>query len=161
MATQLDDFVRRVREYTGHDSVHVVSLSLGVTGVRYWLETRERHDWVTKFVGLAGANHGSSRAKRLDKAKPKLRFGPTRTNWFLNPENMDDPTHPLRKLNENETPGDINYYTLRGSDDRFFKENPKSPELAGAENKVIDANHAELLTDKETLNTIYDWLHTQ
>jgi len=157
MGAQLDEFVRNVMEFTGYDSVHVVSHSLGVTGVRYWLEQYERHSCVEKFIGLAGANHGSSRCKLLDSSH--FTVGSNRTSWFLNPENMDDSSHPLQKLNENETPGDIEYYTLRASSDRFFRQNPKSPELAGAENEVIEANHMNLLTKEESIQTVYNWLN--
>jgi hypothetical protein len=156
MAAELDTFVHRVRDFTGHDTVHVVSHSLGVTGVRFWLDEYERYDWVDKFVGLAGANHGSSRCKLLDQRQFSL--GPARSNWFLNPENLDDPKHPLVQLNENETPGDIQYYTLRASDDRFFREEPESPTLRGAENRLVDATHKELLTTEEVHEQIYSWL---
>lgn len=156
MATQLDSFIQRVRDFTGHDTVHVVSHSLGVTGVRYWLNKYERHSWVDKFVGLAGANHGSSRCKIF--GQKQIGFGPARTNWFLNPENLDDPDHPLVQLNENETPGGIKYYTLRGSDDRFFRDDPQSPKLHGAKNEIVEADHEELLTSNEVHGRLYRWL---
>jgi len=156
MAAQLDSFVRRVREYTGYDAVNVVSHSLGVTGVRYWLHHYGRHDWVDTFVGLAGANHGSSRCKHL--AWNQLTVGPARTTWFLNPEHLDDPDHPLARLNRDETPGDVDYYTLRATEDRFFRENPESPKLQGAHNAALETEHERLVRTEETFDRVYGWV---
>ena len=156
MAAQLDAFVAKVREYTGYDRVHVVSHSLGVTGVRYWLATYDRYDWIDTFVGLAGANHGSSRCGRF--ARYGLTIGPARTNKFLDPQRIDRDDHPLARLNEDETPGDVAYYTIRATRDRFFRENPRSPALDGATNEVVETDHVGLLTDEETLATMYGWL---
>ncbi len=156
MATQLDDFVERVRDHTGYDQVHVVSHSLGVTGVRYWLARDGRYDWVDSFVGLAGANHGSSRCERL--ASGQVPFGASSTNVFLHPGNLSDPSHPLSRLNECETPGDVDYYTLRATQDRFFRENPKSPRLDGAVNEQIETTHDGLVTAESAIEQVYAWL---
>lgn len=158
MADQLEDFVARVRDYTGYDTVDLVSHSLGVTGVRYWLDRDERYDWVDTFVGLAGANHGASRCRRL--AQAGVSAGAARTNWFLNPDNLDDPAHPLVRLNEEETPGDVEYYTLRATEDRYFRENPESPTLEGATNEVVETDHRGLLTAEAAVERTYDWLRT-
>lgn len=158
MAAQLDSFVRRVRDYTGYDEVDVVSHSLGVTGVRYWLDRYDRLDWIDSFVGIAGANHGSSRCKRL--ARYKIPFGPGSANRFLNPNRLDDPTHPLRRLNENETPGDVDYYTLRATHDRFFRENPESPKLEGAEDRLIRSTHTDIIEDETAIAQVYSWLRS-
>ena len=158
MAAQLDSFVQQVRAHTGYDRVHVVSHSLGVTGVRYWLARYGRYDWVDSFVGMAGANHGSSRCERL--ANSQIPFGSTRANWFLNPANLEDPSHPLARLNETETPGDVDYYTLRATDDRFFADHPESPKLAGATDRLIDATHEGLVSDEAAVERTYDWLRS-
>lgn len=156
MADQLDAFVDGVRDATGHDTVSVVAHSLGVTGVRYWLAREDRYDWVEAVVGLAGANHGSTLCRHLSKAG--LTFGPGRANRFLNPENLDDPEHPLARLNRNETPGDVAYYTIRATRDGFFPRNPESPILEGAINERVDADHRGLLTDESVHDMLYDWL---
>lgn len=156
MAEHLDPFIGRIREYTGYETVNVVSHSLGVTGVRNWLAEYDRYGWLDSFVGLAGANQGSSRCKAL--AEQNIKFGPAGSNWFLNPANLDESHHTLAQVNENETPGDIDYYTLRATDDRFFRQNPESPTLEGAVNEVVDTTHSGLLTDEETFEGIDAWL---
>jgi pimeloyl-ACP methyl ester carboxylesterase len=153
MARQLDAFVSRVREHTGYDTVHVVSHSLGVTGVRYWLERCDRHDWVDTFVGLAGANHGLERGSAL--ASDSINFGPGRVSSFLDPRALDDPDHPLARLNQNETPGDIDYYTVRASEDRFFRADPESPKLEGATDTVLETTHCGLLSADISQETVY------
>jgi len=156
MATQLDDFVAEVRAATGHDTVNVVAHSLGVTGVRYWLARRDRYDWVDAVVGLAGANHGSALCRYFSRAG--ITFGPGRPNWFLNPDNLEDPDHPLAALNRNETPGDVDYYTIRATQDRFFRENPESPALEGAVNEQVATDHRGLLTAEPVFERLSEWL---
>lgn len=156
MAAQLDEFVSHVREYTGCEQVVVIGHSLGVTGTRYWLETHDRYDWVSTFIGLAGANHG------LDFAAMCCRFGvddgPYRTSQFLRSdyERFDD--HPLAELNENETPGDVDYYTLRGAHDELFWGNRTSPMLEGAEeNLVLSTGHDGVRESEEALGLVFEW----
>ncbi|MHB9286065.1 esterase/lipase family protein [Halobacteriales archaeon Cl-PHB] len=156
MADQIDAFVARVRDHTGHDEVHVVAHSLGVTGARHWLAEYDRYDWVGSFVGLAGANHGSSRCKRL--ARSQVAFGPARTNRILSPDRLDDPDSFLSALNANETPGDVDYYTLRATDDRFFRANPESPRLEGATNRALETSHVGLVHEAAAHRQVYDWL---
>jgi pimeloyl-ACP methyl ester carboxylesterase len=158
MAAQLDDFVGRVRDYTGHDAVNLVSHSLGVTGVRYWLDRYDRYEWVDSFVGLAGANHGSSRVRKL--GLHRFPFGPARSSWFLDPDRLGDADHPLARLNEDETPGDVDYYTLRATRDRFFRDNPESPTLHGAVNEQVETNHRGLLRTPEACERVYEWLRS-
>ncbi len=156
MVRQLDAFVDRVREHTGHESVHVVAHSLGVTGARYWLDRRDRYDWVNSFVGIAGANHGSALCQRLDHSRVPL--GPAAAVRFLNPAHLDQPDHPLARLNENETPGDVEYYTVRATEDRFFPEDPTSPRLEGAINVAVPGTHDGLLGSDATFDHLSDWL---
>lgn len=63
MRNQLEDFVTKIQEYTGVNKVQVLGHSLGVTGLRYWMDGLddhpERYDRVEMFVSLAGANHGT------------------------------------------------------------------------------------------------------
>jgi len=155
MVGQLDNFVKRVREHTGHDAVHVVAHSLGVTGVRYWLDQRNRYSWVDSFVGIAGANHGSGLCQHLDRSRVPLPNGAVR---FLNPSHLERPDHPLARLNQNETPGDVDYYTIRAPKDRFFPDNPTSPTLAGATNVTVPGSHDGLLDQDATFDHLAAWL---
>ncbi|WP_276261282.1 esterase/lipase family protein [Haloglomus litoreum] len=169
-------------------TVDLVSHSLGVTGVRLWLADRRRYDWpsvsldadhpaarprfdrVDTFVGLAGANHGTPTC------------GPCRTGTgsgepcnVISPLCADEPGEPLYDLNHygadctdpdapcetNETPrGDrIDYYTIRGTADYFYADDPDSPVLAGAEsNVVVDGAHNATRASDTAIELVYQWV---
>lgn len=149
MAQQLDRFVGRVRSYTGCNTVNIVAYSLGVTGARYWLSTWGRLEWVDTFVGLAGANHGT--AANL--------FSPVDDDGMIGFGADGRPKEPLQELNQfGETPGEVEYYTIRGSFDEYFFINPRSPELAGAENVCLPCDHAGVRDSLDTLEYLHRWL---
>jgi triacylglycerol lipase len=155
MVEQLDAFVGKVREYTGAESVEIVAHSLGVTGVRCWLDARNRLPWVDSFISLAGANHGT--VLNTWCADAGLSRGPYRVSEFLRSDHDSVDGHPLARLNENETPGDVDYYTLRGTEDPLFWNCPESPELEGATNVAIETDHDGVRTDRTALEYIYRW----
>lgn len=162
MRNQLDDFVGKVLDYTGVNKVRVLGHSLGVTGLRYWMDGLddypERYDRVDGFVGLAGANDGTW------TCGPECEEGPdnARVCKFISHECADTPGLPLYELNApDETPHDdeIDYYTLRGSADEFFAVRPKSPVLAGAdENVEMATNHDGVRTESAAKELAYQWL---
>lgn len=156
MSEQLDSFVGRVLEYTGSERVDLVGHSLGVTGIRNWLADRERYEWVGSLVGLAGANHGTWTCGPGCAAGP----GSTRICDFLSHSCADAAGEPLYELNHpSETPGPTDYYTIRGTDDDFFRTRPGSPELDGAENVALEgAGHDEVRTSEETKDLLFEWL---
>ena len=157
MAEQLDDFVDRVREETEAEQVSVVAHSLGVTGVRYWLYEYDRYEWVEAFVGLAGANHGTVLSSWA--ADAGLTRGTYRMSPFLRADYAGDADHPLSRLNEDETPGEIDYYTVRGTDDPLFWRCADSPALDGAEeNVVLPVDHDEVRTDRRSKDLVFEWL---
>jgi triacylglycerol esterase/lipase EstA (alpha/beta hydrolase family) len=158
MAKQLDGFVRQVRRYTGSDTVSVVAHSLGVTGVRYWMDLRGRYDWVESFVAIAGANHGVSLCSGSED--PSLLGEYSRPSRFVGYRYRDDPNHPLSRLNDgDETPGDVAYYTIRGAYDHYYWHDPNSPKLDGAvENVLLWTNHIGTLTSSETHSLVVKWL---
>lgn len=156
MADQLDSFVEQVRSHTGTDAVDVVGHSLGVTGLRYWLMSRDRFSWVDNFVGLAGANHGTVLSTLCDEAG--LRGGPYGVNGFLRADYEDIDGHPLRYLNADESPGDVAYYTLRGTDDRLFWRCRDSPVLEGATNVLLETDHDGVRTDRSALEYVFRWV---
>jgi triacylglycerol lipase len=155
MADQLDAFVGRVRAYTGAESVDIVAHSLGVTGARYWLHREDRYDWVDTFVGLAGANHG------LVLSSMAVQTGFTSGTYKMSPFLRDDyhriDGHPLAVLNEDETPGDIEYYTVRGTEDPLFWNCPASPTLAGATNVALETDHDGVRRSLTTIEYCFEW----
>lgn len=161
MRAQLDDFVEKVRAYAGADRVDVVGHSLGVTGLRYWMDGldahEDRYDLVERFVGLAGANHGTWTCGPGCRAGP----GTTRVCGFISHACADAPGGPLYELNHpDETPVDVAYHTIRGTDDDYFRFRPASPALAGAaENVALDgADHDGVRTREASKELVYEWL---
>ncbi|MHB9287041.1 esterase/lipase family protein [Halobacteriales archaeon Cl-PHB] len=156
MRDQLDDFVGHVRDYTGHDTVDVVSHSLGVTGVRFWMDDADRYDWADTFVGCAGANEGTYTCGPTCTAGT----GSSRPCGFISPDCADDPGDPLYELNHpDETPGDGDYYTIRGSADYFYSDNPDSPVLRGADQNVLfqGAAHNATRASDLAVELIFQW----
>lgn len=158
MVDQLDAFVERVREYTGSDAVSVVAHSLGATGARYWMDQRDRYERVETFVSIAGPNHGvsfTSGVREADSVGPEAE--PLR---FIGSDRAADPTRPLAKLNAgDETPGDVTYYTIRGTYDFYFWRDLSSPELDGAaENVSLPTDHDGTLTTPRTKQLLGEWL---
>lgn len=156
MAASLDDFVFRVREQADADQVVVVAHSLGVTGARWWLAEYDRYDLVETFVGLAGANHGTVLSQWADYAG--LREGTYKMSPFLRADydRVDD--HPLARLNEDETPGDVDYYTIRGTDDPLFWGCPESPKLDGATNVALPTDHDGVRTEPRAQELLFEWV---
>jgi pimeloyl-ACP methyl ester carboxylesterase len=160
MADQLDDFVGKVRTHTGADEVAVVGHSLGVTGLRYWMHREDRHDWVDTFVGLAGANHGTVLSSYA--AKAGLDGGAYKMSHFLRNDYERLGDHPLAVLNEDETPGDTDYYTIRGTDDELFWNCTDSPALEGAEENVaIATDHDGVRSSLQSAEHVFEWCSGQ
>jgi hypothetical protein len=169
-------------------TVDLVGHSLGVTGIRLWLADRRRYEWPTVLladdhpaaaprfervdtvVGLAGANHGTYTCGPCRKG-----LGGSEPCNVISPQCADEPGEPLYDLNHygfdcagsdapcevNETPhGDrIDYYTIRGSLDYFFADDPDSPVLAGAEsNAVINAAHNATRASDVAVELVYQWV---
>ena len=156
MAEQLDEFVRNVKAHTGADAVDVVGHSLGVTGLRYWLASRGRFGWVDTFVGLAGANHGTVLSTWC--AETGLQGGAYGSSEFLRSDYDEIPGHPLASLNADETPGDVDYYTLRGTDDTLFWRCPDSPVLEGATNVELETDHDGVRRDQRAIEYVFKWV---
>lgn len=156
IADQLDDFVTRVREYTDAETVSVVGHSLGVTGLRYWLFREDRYDWIENFVSIAAPNHGTSLLSMA--AKNGIDSGTYKASPFLRADYERFEGHPLKQLNEDETPGDVEYYTIRGANDPLFVNCPDSPALDGAENVVVQADHDGARASQESLELVYEWV---
>jgi triacylglycerol esterase/lipase EstA (alpha/beta hydrolase family) len=155
MAATLEDFVCRVCEAADADAVDIVAHSLGVTGARWWLSKYDRYDRVETFVGLAGANHGTVLTKWAHGAG--LQDGTYKMSPFLRADYEEVEDHPLARLNEEETPGDVDYYTIRGTEDPLFWGCPESPELAGATNVTLETDHDGVRTAKQARALVFEW----
>jgi pimeloyl-ACP methyl ester carboxylesterase len=156
MADQLEAFVSRVREHAGVETVSVVGHSLGVIGLRYWLHREDRYDWVEDFVGLAGPNHGTKLLSMA--ARHGIDSGAYRMSPVLRSDYERFGEHPLKELNREETPGDVEYYTVRGSEDPLFMACPGSPALEGAENALLETDHDGVRADLESIELVYEWV---
>jgi pimeloyl-ACP methyl ester carboxylesterase len=158
MVDQLDHFIDRVRDETGSEAVSVVAHSLGVTGVRYWMDQRDRAGWVDTFVAIAGANHGVSLCAGPDDAD--LLGDYSAPCQFIGYECAADPEHPLAKLNEgDEVPPGVQCYTIRGAYDHYYWHDSTSPTLAGAdENVLLWTDHDGTRRCPETKALLYEWL---
>ena len=156
MAQRLESFVSRVRRYTGAEKVNIVAHSLGVTGVRYWMAAWDRFEWVENFVALAGANHGTV----VNQLLPIADGDRIASVIGVNPDGT--PRKPLRELNQmGETPGEVNYYTIRGLFDEYFMLKPLSPELRGATNVALPCDHTGVRDSEDTLNYLNRWLNNE
>lgn len=156
MAATLEDFVFRVLDHADAEQVSLVAHSLGVTGVRWWLDEYDRYDRVETFVGLAGANHGTELCRWADRAG--LRDGTYKMANFLRADYDRDADHPLARLNREETPGDVEYYTIRGTEDPLFWRCPDSPALEGATNVVLTTDHDGVRTAVRAKELVFEWL---
>lgn len=158
MVEQLDAFVDQIRDHTGTDTVSVVGHSLGATGARYWMDQRDRYDWVEELVSIAGANHGVSFTSGL--SDPDSLGEQTRPLQFIGSDCANDPDEPLAQLNAGtETPGDVAYYTIRGAYDFYFWRDLSSPKLDGAERNVrLLTDHDGTRTSRRTKRLLHRWL---
>lgn len=162
LARQLEEFTEKVLEYTGLNEVSIIAHSLGVTVTRYWLYQFDRYDNVDVFIGIAGANHGSDVfiPKGVAWFFPKFsKYKPCQelSNNSVTPTLVEDLN---RKVGE--TPGDVKYYTIRGSKDTLFLNCIDSPALEGAEeNILLDAGHDGVRESKESLEYQYKWINSE
>lgn len=156
MAATLEDFVGRVREETGAETVSVVGHSLGVTGIRWWLHEYDAYDHVEAVVGLAGANHGSVLNKWA--ADAGMTDGTYKMSGFLRSDYEGRDGHPLARLNTDETPGDVDYYTLRGTEDPLYWGCPESPALEGATNVALTTDHDGVRAHRRAKEFVFEWL---
>jgi len=156
MKVQLDDFVQNVMSRTGQGEVHLVAHSLGVTGVRNWMDEYDRHGWVGTFVGLAGANHGvcicpGCYDTTLGGDYSGI-FGAGEACQYIAVQCFSVPGHPLYEINlPDETPGDVDYYMMRGIYDPLFYCNVFSPYLDGAENDYEYTDHNGMLEQDDEI----------
>ena len=155
MVDQLEGFVTQVLDEVGGERVSIVAHSLGVTGARLWMDEADRIDDVETFVGLAGANHGTWVCGPGCRALP----GPGEPCQFISPA-CAEPDGPLYDLNTpDETPGDVDYYTIRGGRDGFFLHDRESPALDGGENVDLEGtDHDGVRENEASIRLVAEWL---
>ena len=154
MAEQLEEFVDRVLKKTEASEVQLIGHSLGATGIRYWMESYDRYDAVETVIYMAGAIHGTYMCLLEDWFDDEITEPCQRISVdAMNRGNL------LSDLNEgDETPGDVDYYTIRASCDRYFLMNPTSPKLKGAnENVTIFTTHRGLLQNSKVKRKLVEW----
>jgi hypothetical protein len=158
MAAQLEAFVANVRRETGAAQVNLVSHSLGVTGTRVWMEAYDRFDRVDVWAGLAGANHGVCNCPGcVDTTVSGSDLG--EPCQFVAVQCFGVPGHPLYELNlPTETPGDVEYHTVRGYYDALYYCNVYSPYLSGADNNLVYADHLGVLESDYTKDLVAAWV---
>jgi pimeloyl-ACP methyl ester carboxylesterase len=156
MKRQLDDFVQNALAETGAGEVDIVQHSLGVTGVRYWLEEYGRFSWIRRFVGMGGANHGVCVCPGCYDTTLGADYsgvlGAGEACQFIAIQCFSVPGHPLYEINlPTETPGNVDYYTMRGLYDPLYGCNVFSPYLYGAENDYFYTDHLGLLDETSAI----------
>lgn len=158
LARQLEDFVKNLFTWTGATTCSIIGHSLGVTVSRVWMERYDRYTNVETFVGLAGANHGVTTCPPQSvvsllpdshKYKPCQMIG---SSVFTPSE--------IETLNETvgETPGNVDYYTVRGTDDVFFVGDIDSPKLEGATNYKVQLGHDEVRESPKVIKKVCSWV---
>jgi len=143
----LYDFIRAVRAYTGLRRFSIVAHSLGVTLARKTLKVhRELRSDLVAFVGIAGANHGTSFCPPGSEGNvvscDEIAAG---TQWLaeLNGPNGSDETYPPARW--------LTVYDGSGLGDPAFAgpTYAQSPALKGAINlQFPDTYHNDLRLDK-------------
>ena len=141
----LYDFIVAVREYTGSERFSIVGHSLGVTLARRTLKVHpELREDLVAFVGIAGANHGTSLcppgSEGVLTSCDEIAAG---TQWLADlngPDGEDETYAPARWMTVYDGTG--------GLDSAFLgPAYASSPELKGADNRTFAATHDGLRTD--------------
>lgn len=156
MKRQLDDFVQNVLSETGAGEVDIVQHSLGVTGTRYWMEEYDRFGWIRTFVGMGGANHGVCVCPGCYDTTLGADYsgvlGAGESCQFIAVQCFSVPGHPLYEINlPTETPGNVDYHTMRGIYDSLYGCNIFSPYLDGADNDYFYTDHLGLLDETSAI----------
>jgi triacylglycerol lipase len=150
VGVQIAAKVAEIRATTGAAKVDIVAHSMGAYGSRYFLKNLGGAAVVDTFVSVSGPNHGTSTATVASCVLP--------FNGFFIPlvscQQMVPGSAFLTDLNSgDETPGDVNYVTLRTPGDDLVVPS-SSTELDGAKNHVSDqiVSHMEYAVTDEAIN---------
>jgi len=124
-------FVEAVQRYTGSTQVDIVAHSLGVTLTRRLMELYPAlAQDVVAFVGIAGANHGTTVCRGLDTNYYGCDEIAPGTQW-LAALNAHGETYPPTQW--------MTVYDGAEGDPFFVGPDEPSPQLAGADNRTFNA----------------------
>jgi pimeloyl-ACP methyl ester carboxylesterase len=143
-------FIRAVQDYTGSKQVDLVAHSLGVTISRKLMATYpDLAKDVVAFVGIAGANHGTTVCRGLETTYYGCNEIAPGTAW-------------LARLNVRETYGATRWMTVYDGlegDPFFVGPDEGSPALAGADNRTFPgAYHNDLRVGPSEVDTYLAFL---
>jgi pimeloyl-ACP methyl ester carboxylesterase len=147
-------FIRAVQSYTGSRQVDIVAHSLGVTLAR---RTMQLYPALAKdvvaFVGIAGANHGTTVCRGLQSSYYGCNEIAPGTPWL---DNLNGPRGSL------ETYGPTQWQTIFNGlegDPFFVGLDASSPQLAGADNRTFPgAYHNDLRVGPREVDTYLSFL---
>jgi len=147
-------FVEAVQAYTGSAQIDLVGHSLGVTIARKFMA---RYPQLAKnvvaFVGIAGANHGTTVCRGLDTSYYGCNEIAPGTAWL---DSLNGPNGSL------ETYGPTNWMTVYNGlegDPFFVGPDEPSPQLLGADNRTFPgAYHNDLRVGRAEVDTYLPFL---
>ena len=151
-------FIEAVQSYTGSPQVDIVAHSLGVTIAR---KTMLEYPWIARrvaaFVGIAGANHGTTICRGLEASYYGCNEIAPGTPWLAE---LDGPG------GSRETYAPTHWMTIYdgSAGDPFFDppDDEGSPALRGADNRTFpNAYHNDLRTDPPEVDTYLPFLLTR
>lgn len=154
----LHDFIVAVRAYTGSDEFSIVGHSLGVTLARRVLKVHpELRDDLVAFVGIAGANHGTSFCPPGSEDNVvscnEIARGTTWLADLNGPESGDETYGPAKWLTVYDGSG--------AADPAFAADYSKSPQLKGAENREFAGSyHNDLRIDPAIVKAYRSFIET-
>ena len=156
-------FLYSVLRYTGAPKTQIVGHGAGAVLAHHTLKKYNLYNLVHAAVYLAGPMHGTSRCDwlRCFGSEPvccSLTPGSTLLRDLLLPH----PTPYSALDGRGREPWSVKYMTLRngrGGGDKWFPDDPDSPALAGAVNRVLpDQDHAGLRCSDESLALVIPFL---
>jgi pimeloyl-ACP methyl ester carboxylesterase len=147
-------FVEAVQSYTGSTQIDLVGHSLGVTLARKFLTTYPQlAKDVVAFVGIAGANHGTTVCRGLDTSYYGCNEIAPGTAWL---DALNGPDGSL------ETYGPTHWMTVYNGlegDPFFVGPDEPSPQLRGADNRTFPgAYHNDLRVGPAEVDTYLPFL---
>jgi triacylglycerol lipase len=132
-ADQVKPFIEDVIQKTGRSKINIVAHSLGCTVSRHYIKHMGGDKIVDRVVLICGGNHGIPAADLTMNQPEVFKQSPevnTMGASFLNDLNTGNPDGL-------ETFGPTEYMTISGPDDEFYLFYESSPQLKGADNRII------------------------